>query len=190
MAEKTREVTSVLLITTSHNPSHFLRRVCKLLSFSLPNSKRINRGSLSIKEIRNFCWNAGIQKVLIVQGVRKTDSVSLCCHNFSKSPHQVDVQIRLTNFHFPQKGNKETRVEGNRISVEFSPDTPGSIKDSIEDFMTPLLDATKSKLSNSNFLIRFSNYANGKLEGEVLRTQKTNVSPLYSFEVNMTKEVV
>ena len=106
MADNERETFSPLLITTSHNPSHFIRRVSKLLSFSLPFSKRMNRGSLSLKEIKNFCWNKGINKVIIVQSSRKIDSVSLSCFDFVKSPQQMDVKVNLTNFLFPRKGDK------------------------------------------------------------------------------------
>ncbi|MHA1976092.1 MAG: hypothetical protein ACW98F_03530 [Candidatus Hodarchaeales archaeon] len=189
MAESAKELVSALLITTSHNPPHFLRRVSKLLSFSLPFSKRINRGSLNIKEIRNFCWNTGIHKLIIVQGAKETDSVSLSCYNFFQSPHQLNVKIELSNFNFPRKGEKDTRVEGQQMSVQYAPETPEEIKESIHDYIKPLIHSMMDKPSKSNLILKFRNYTDGKLQGEVVRTHSPNNSPLYSFEVKMTQEV-
>ncbi|PWI49695.1 hypothetical protein CEE45_00780 [Candidatus Heimdallarchaeota archaeon B3_Heim] len=189
MAKKENEDLFTLLITTSHNPSHFLRRVSKLLSFSLPLSKRMNRGSLSLKEIKNLCWNMGINKLLIVHGSKKIDSISLSCYDFIQSPKQFEVNAKLENFNFPRKGEKETRVDCNYISVEYPLDIPISLKERIQNFLNPLLSQTKSKQTKSTLKIKFSDYSNGNLHGEVVRTVPNNGTPLYSFVINIMQEV-
>ncbi|MHA2106722.1 MAG: hypothetical protein ACW99R_03320 [Candidatus Hodarchaeales archaeon] len=189
MADNEREGASPLLITTSRNPSHFIRRVSKLISFSLPFSKRMNRGSLSLKEIRNFCWNMGIDKVFIVQSSRKIDSISLCCYDFVKSPLQIDVEVKLMNFNFPQKGDKNTRIENKNILIDYTPDIPESLKEHIHNFIKPLLVPKASKPSKTSLKIKFRDYLDGKFRGEVVRNDPKNQLPLLSFEITLNPEV-
>ncbi len=190
MAEIERGITSNLLITTSHNPSHFLRRVCKLLSFSLPASQRINRGSLSLKEIRNYCWNIGIHKLLIVKGSKKNDSVSLSCYDFRRSTQLINIEVTLMDFNFPKKGDKDTRIESKINVIEFPPKLPVSLKEAVLKFINPLNDSTMKKISKSNVLIRINSFSDGKLQGQVINTNLNRKIPLYSFYASQIHEVI
>ncbi len=184
MTNNEKEASPSFLITTSHNPSHFLRRVSKLISYSLPTSKRINRGSLNLKELRNFCWNTGIQKVLIIQGSKSIDSVSICCYNFIESLQQMKADIILSNFNFPKRGDTNSRIEVTKINVKFSPEIPASIRRSVHNFMHPLVLEVGEDVSKSSLLIDFEGYSNGNILGVVTRADSIDKSPLYSFKLS------
>ncbi|RMG33733.1 MAG: hypothetical protein D6732_11540 [Methanobacteriota archaeon] len=55
------------LITTSRKPDDFGRRLARILSHVIPNSKRINRGNANLQRIFEMALEQGYDKVIIVR---------------------------------------------------------------------------------------------------------------------------
>jgi rRNA maturation protein Rpf1 len=179
---------SSILITTSHNPTHFLRRVCRLLSYSLPLSSRINRGSLNRKELLNYCWNNKINWLFIVKQSQEVNIIDLECTNLSLSTEPLNAFIKLKDFFFPQKGDNETRISVNQMSLNYSPEIPNDIIDLILPFNELCVKDNKAYQESSNLSLNFSKYAEGKLEGNVAFTGKNKLHELFKFTITIPVE--
>ena len=171
------------LITTSHNPSHFLRQLSKLLTFCLPDSVRINRGSLNKKQLFNYCWNNKIPRLFIVQGFKKIDTSIIEFYNLEKSSEPVNSVIELTNVHFPKKGIKETRIDAKSIRLNYSKDIPPMVSERINMFMKPFLNSNSNYISDSNLEINFLKYNPDQLLGNITRTNKKEAVEILAYRI-------
>ena len=82
-----------VLITTSRDPTNRLLRFSKELKWTIPNSKRINRGNLVLKELSKLCKEHKITDLIIVFEHRGTpDGILL-----SKFPHGPTLTCSLHN---------------------------------------------------------------------------------------------
>lgn len=173
------------LITTSHNPSHFLRKLSKLLTFCLPDSVRINRGSLNKKQLSNYCWNNKILRLIIVQGFEKKDSAIIEFHNLEKSQKPVKSVIQVTDVVFPKKGIKNTRIDASRIHLRYSSEIIPKLRESIDLHMKPFLISDTIKNSGSNIEIKFTTYDSHQLHGKISRFSKKENLEILAFRVTL-----
>lgn len=82
-----------VLITTSREPSNRLLRFSKELKWTIPNSKRINRGNLVLKNLSKLCKEHKITDLIIVFEHRGTpDGILL-----SKFPNGPTLTCSLHN---------------------------------------------------------------------------------------------
>ncbi len=171
------------LITTSHNPSHFLRKLSKLLTFCLPDSVRINRGSLNKKQLLNYCWNNRIPRLIIVQGFEKKDNARIEFYNLEKSLKPVNSVIEVMNVFFPRKGVKETRIDAKSIRLNYSNNIPQKLREHIDMFMNPFLVSNSNFTSDSNLEIKFTTYDSNQLLGIITRTGKKEPLEILSYRI-------
>ena len=177
-----------VLITTSHNPSHFLRRVGKLLSYTIPFSEKLNRGSLNIQQIHNYCWNNDIKLLFILKDSETKNSAFLNFYDLSKSRTPMNATIRLTNFYFPRKGDSKTRIDSKGINLEFShlvnEKKLAKIQENMRRFFHPHLPQTK----HSNLNINFQKITGSQITGVVTRPLPEEILPVFAFEVTFPRD--
>jgi hypothetical protein len=183
MAQVEKNSASSGLITTSHNPSHFLRQLSKLLTFCLPNSGRLNRGSLNKKQLFNYCWNNKVPRLIIVQGSEKTDSAFLELYNLEKSQKPVNSVIEVTKTFFPKKGVKKTRIDAKSITLNFSDDIPTGLRDCIDISMKPFLVRDTKFGSDSNLVFHFAKYESNQLLGYITRENKKETVEILTYSI-------
>ena len=171
------------LITTSHSPSHFLRKISKLLTFFLPSSVRINRGSLNKKRLLNYCWNNKIPRLIIVHGLEKKESARIELFNLEKSQKPVNSVIDVTDVFFPRKGVKNTRIDVKSIHLKYSKDIPQDIRENIDIFMKPFLNSNPNFSQNSDLEIIFSTNNSNQVLGKIIRTGKKEAIEILNFGI-------
>jgi hypothetical protein len=173
---------SSILITTSHNPSHFLRRVCRLLTYSLPLSTKLNRGSLNKKELLNYCWNNQIKWLFIIKQSQESDATQFDCINLSVSTEPLDIFIELRDFIFPRKGDDQTRISVNHIDFHYSSEIPHNFKEMVKPFKELFLK-NKDNLVAPDLIVKFVKYSNNELTGQATFIGKNKHLQLFKFLV-------
>ncbi len=183
MVQVEKDSASSGLITTSHSPSHFLRKLSKLLTFLLPSSARINRGSLNKKQLLNYCWNNKIPRLFIVQGVEKKDSARIEFFNLEKSQKPVNSVIEVRDVFFPRKGVKNTRIDIKSIHLNYFKDLPPNIRENINMFMKPFLTSNPTFIQDSDLEIKFTTYDSNQLLGNITRIGKKEAVEILTFRI-------
>ncbi len=56
----------MILITTSRRPTRRIRTFCNELSATIPNSIRVNRGKMSLRDLAEYAIEEGFKRVFIV----------------------------------------------------------------------------------------------------------------------------
>jgi len=170
-------------ITTSHNPSHFLRKLSKLLTFCLPDSIRLNRGSLGKKQLLNYCWNNEIPRLIIVQGSELKDTGNIEIYNLENSQKPINSVIEVKNVFFPRKGVKNTRIDIKSIRLNYYKDIPPRVRERIDIFMKPFLFSNTNNVSDSNLEITFTTDNSNQLIGNITRTGKKEAVEILTFRI-------
>ena len=183
MVQVEKDSASSGLITTSHSPSHFLRKLSKLLTFFLPGVVRINRGSLNKKQLLNYCWNNKIPRLIIVQGYEKKDSARIEIFNLEKSQKPVNSVIEVTDVFFPRKGVKNTRIDVKSIHLKYSKDIPLNIRENIDVFMKPFLISNPNVSQDSDLEIKFTTHNSNQVLGNITRTGKKEAIEILTFGI-------
>ncbi|MHA2174526.1 MAG: hypothetical protein ACXACP_05630 [Candidatus Hodarchaeales archaeon] len=183
-----KEVTPNLLITTSHNPSHFLRRVGKLLSFIIPNSEKLSRGSLNFHQISNYCWNKEIKLLFILDDSESKNSAFLKLYDFTNSRTPINAIIRLMNFSFPNKGNSRSRIEFKGTKLVFSDLKENRIYTKIQEVMKSLQMSCISRAKHPELIIDFQKISSSQVHGIVTREYNEEILPVLSFEVTLPRD--
>ncbi|KAL7713809.1 U3 small nucleolar ribonucleoprotein IMP4 [Entamoeba marina] len=70
----------IVFITTSKDPSSKLKEFAKELKLIIPNSTRLNRGNIQIKELVNSCKSHNITDLIIVHEHRGEPDGLVVCH--------------------------------------------------------------------------------------------------------------
>ena len=161
--ESVSEITTI--ISTSRNPSHFLRRVSKILTFIVPNSEKLPRGSLNKKQIFNYCRNQRIKRLLILQVCDENSTVFVKAYSIEDNILHYNADIILRDIIHIQKHDKNTRIMVEKIDINFCERTSDSIKRKVNAFFHPIIKNQKTfkgrKLLVINFKQEKPNYLSG-----------------------------
>ncbi len=144
-----------VLITTSRNPSHYVRRVTKVLTFSIPRSKRITRGSLNEKQIFNYCKNMKIRRLLIIEGSKKEGAIAVKAYSIEEEIHVFNAEIILNNITRIKKHDKNSRIMIDHISLDFSNEISKINKNKVTEFFLPIIMEDKVLRRNKPLIINF-----------------------------------
>ena len=178
---------SNVLITTSHNPSHFLRRAGKLLSYTIPFSEKLNRGSLNIQQIHNYCWNNNIKLLFILKDSKTKNSAFLSFYDLLKSRNPINVTIKLANFYFPRKGDSKTRIDSKGINLEFPHLVNEKKLVKIQENMRRFSLTHLPQAKHSNLNINFQKITDSQISGVVTRSLPEEILPVFTFEVTFPR---
>ncbi|UCG89980.1 MAG: hypothetical protein JSU57_05830 [Candidatus Heimdallarchaeota archaeon] len=173
-----------MLITTSRDPNHYLRRVSKIIALSFPNSQRMNRGSLSLKKLFSYCWNKQISRLLILQGTAKEDLIIVKAYLIGKIPQLVEATIKLTNIITLQKNRKKHRITVEKVCLDFSEEVNKISKERITDFFQPLVQESEHASSKNFLTIRFRKETRKSLIGQVIQENSSLSLPLYNIHIS------
>ncbi len=182
--EQEKLTNSSVIITTSRNPSHFLRRVCRILTFSIPRSERISRGSLNQKQIYNYCRNKNITRILIVHGTSLGNSVQVKAYSVTDTILFHEVNILLSDFISLQKHNKSNRIIITAIQLDFSEEIDFSIKKGIINFFQPIVQNTQDDGKNKILTFSFNQKTSQNVIGYAF--QKNRNSSILLYKINIT----
>ncbi|MFW9778958.1 MAG: hypothetical protein ACFFE8_08915 [Candidatus Heimdallarchaeota archaeon] len=170
-----------VFITTSRHPTHFLRRASKVLNFSIPNSLKLNRGSLNQREIYRYCWNRRIPFALILQNTGQKDIVEVKAYKIGMEVQAMTPSIKLLNMIQLKRHNRETRIDVDSIQLQFASTVQQSLKDRLIEAFNPLLRLTNVKTSENLLFLRFRIERSNILIGEAI--QKTARGSLLLFNL-------
>ncbi|MFX0088207.1 MAG: hypothetical protein ACFFAU_21310 [Candidatus Hodarchaeota archaeon] len=145
-----------VLITTSRNPSHYIRRVTKIVTFSIPKSKRITRGSLNKKQLFNYCKNLNIRRLLILEGSKKEGVIAVKAYSIEDEINSFNAEIILNNITSITKQDKNTRIMIEKICLGFSKEISRIIKNKVTDFFSPIIMEDKVLRRNKLLIINFT----------------------------------
>ena len=172
-----------VMITTSRNPSHFLRRVCRILTFSIPRSERITRGSLNQSQLFNYCRNKNIKRILIVHGTNVGNSVHVKAYSIVDTILFHEVNILLSDFISLQKHNKSNRIIITAIQLDFSEEIDFSIKKGIINFFHPIVQNTRDFGKNKVLTFSFNQKTSRNVIGYAIQRNRNSSMLLYKITV-------
>ena len=173
------------IITTSHNPSHFLKQISKLLSFCFHNSTRINRGSLNRKELLNYCWNKSIPRLIIVQGSDKEHGARLELYNLELTKNPIEPKIEILNTYFSNNQNPKLRILVKGIGISYTSEIPLSIRKKITTFLTPFIEQKTTDNNLTNLKINFSVNSDNQIYGKVVYYNRKELIELLALIIKI-----
>ena len=119
-----------ILITTSRNPSHFLRRTTRVLNYSLLGSFRKNRGSYNLNQLFSYCWNNAIPRLYIIEGEKKEKIVRIKVYKVKDKIELTSLRITMDNILNLERHKANTRININRIEIK-----PVDVPDELMDYI-------------------------------------------------------
>jgi len=177
----------VMLITTSRNPTHHLRRMCKIISFSIPNSQRLTRGNLNLNEIFRYCWNHQIFRLIILQKHSEKNSILVKAYSIREKPRLIKATIKITEMVTLQKHNKTQRIMIEKVKLDFAETVSKEIKEQIADFFSPIIQNQRNGYSSNLLSISFGKNSFNSLIGHIVQ-HNTSKSHLPLFKIHITSE--
>jgi rRNA maturation protein Rpf1 len=173
----------VLLITTSRNPSHNLRRMSKIITYSMPKSLRLTRGNLNLNEIFRYCWNHQIFRLLILQK-HSENSILVKAFSIEEKPRPIQATIKLSDIITLQKHVKPQRIMIERVKIEFKGKLGKKIKKNILDFFLPITQNAEPNHSTKLLTISFEKNSSDSLIGHAVLQNSSMSPPLYTIHIN------
>jgi rRNA maturation protein Rpf1 len=186
--DQERSTQASVLITTSRNPSHYLRRVTKVLTFSIPRSKRITRGSLNKRQLFNYCKNLKIRRLLILQGSKVERVVAVKAYSIEEELNILNAEILLSNIITIQKHDKNTRIIVEKINLDFSNQINKIEKNKVIDFFSPIVIQRKVLKENRLLVINFKQKKPNILIG--FAHQQISNAPRLIYEIKISFKCV
>lgn len=173
-----------MLITTSRNPNHYLRRASKIISLSIPNSQRINRGSLSLNKLFNYCWNKQFTRLIILQGVMDEDSILVKAYLVDKKPQLIDAHIELNNIISIGDYDPKHRIMVDKVTLIFSSKVNEIVKKRIKDFFRQIIQDSRHTHAKKFLAIRFGIEKPNFIKGQAIQQDSPRTIPLYTIHIS------
>ncbi|MHA1227353.1 MAG: hypothetical protein ACTSPV_11475 [Candidatus Hodarchaeales archaeon] len=126
-----------LLITTSRNPSHALRRAAKVLYYSFPGSKKINRGSMNFNSVLSFCWSNSIERILILNKTSSMGVFEVKAFKLEDKVISFGAKIEMTDVIDIKKHDSSTRIDIRGIRIVDKKETDSVLSRRVFDFFRP-----------------------------------------------------
>ena len=172
-----------ILITTSRNPPPFLRRANKVLVFSIPNSQKINRGSLSLKQLFSYCWNLKISRLLILQKKGKSEIVTIKAYFIEEKVQSTEIALEISDLIFLRKHDKRTRIQIDDLNLQFENNVDLKMKKTILTLFKPILGRETSHQSNKKLYIKFRSENATSVIGTAVQQNNETTLPLYTLRI-------
>ncbi|MFX0173471.1 MAG: hypothetical protein ACFE9L_16385 [Candidatus Hodarchaeota archaeon] len=172
-----------VLITTSRNPTHYLRRATKILSYSVPNSQKLNRGTLNLKQLYNYCWNQKIPRLIILQRNKKDKIINFQIYSIEKEVNTLNVDIQLFDLIELQKHNTKTRIMVDRVKLEFSNEIHPLIKKRLIKIFNPIFNFSRLNYAKKLLTIKFKPETPEILIGTAVQKYSSIFLHLYTLRI-------
>jgi len=188
--ERTSEI--ITLISTSRNPSHFLRRVSKIFTLIIPNSEKLPRGSLNKKQIFNYCRNQNIKRLLILQVHDENSTIFVKAYSIEDTILHYNADIILSDIIRMQKHDKNTRIIVDNIDIIFCERTSDTIKKKVNAFFHPIIKNQKIFKGRKFLVINFKqekpNYLSGFIHQRISSSSLAVCKVSISFKCGTDEE--
>jgi U3 small nucleolar ribonucleoprotein protein IMP4 len=175
-----------VLITTSREPSNRLLRFAKELKWTIPNSKRINRGNMVIKDLASICKAHKISDLAIVFEHRGTPDGIL----FSRFPNGPTLACSLHNVvlrHDIPDVSAKTLSEAypNLVFHNFQSDLGSKITSHLKTLFPVPNESSKKIIGfmNTDDYISFRQYAHHAEKGQVVLSEQGPRFEMRPFEL-------
>ena len=172
----------VVLITTSRNPSHNLRRCSKIITYSIPKSQKLTRGNLSLNDIFRYCWNHQIFRLLILQK-HSEKAILVKAFSIEEKPRPLHATIKLSEILTPQKHVKTQRIVIERVKIEFKGQLNEKIRKSISDYFSRITQNLEYSHSAKLLTISFEMNSSDSLIGYAVQQYSSIRLPLYTIHI-------
>ncbi|MHA1972353.1 MAG: hypothetical protein ACTSW1_05135 [Candidatus Hodarchaeales archaeon] len=126
-----------LLITTSRNPSHALRRAANVLYYSIPGSIKINRGSMNFNSILSFCWRNSLERILVLNNSSEVGIFRVKAFQLEDKVISLSIRIELTEVINVKKHDPSTRIDIRGIKIVNEKETDSFLCKKVIDFFRP-----------------------------------------------------
>lgn len=173
-----------VLITTSRNPTHFLRRAAKILSYSFPNSQKLNRGTLNLKQLKYFCWNQKIARLIILQRNQKDKTINIQIYSIEKEVKAINAAIQLFDLITLQKHDKKTRIMVDKVKLEFSNEIHPPIKNRLIRILKPITQFSRPTNARKLLTINFKPETSETLIGTAIQKYSSISLHLYTLHIS------
>lgn len=174
----------VLLITTCRNPSHNLRRISKILTYSLPKSQRLTRGNLSLNDIFRYCWNHRIFRLLVLQK-HSENSILIKAFSIGEKPRPIQATIKLSEVVIPKKHVKTQRIMIEKVKIEFKGKMKEEIRKYLLDFFLPITQNSIHNHTTKLLTISFEMSSSDSLIGYAVQQNSSMPLPLYTIHITL-----
>ncbi len=188
MMDQERNNSVGILITTSLNPPHFLRRASKVLAFSLPNSKKINRGSLSLKYLFSYCWNLKISRLLILQKAKSDNTAMIKAYSIDEKVEKINLIIELSDIISLRKHDKNTRIVIDRVQLEFFDNRELLMKSSMLNLFKPILEIKTIPEGSKTLTIMIKPESSTSIIGTAIQKGTKGNLSLYTLKIRKDDE--
>lgn len=173
----------MMLITTSRNPTHFLRRVSKIVSFSIPNSQKMNRGSLNLRELFAYCKNMHFSRLLIFQRTSEKDRIIAKAYSIQEKPQLVEATIEISDVIPLYKHGKKIRVAIEKVQLKFSQEVNESKKEKILEFFQDIIQNSNNSHEKKVLTILFRQENQNYYIGQAIQGISSISKPLYTIHI-------
>ncbi|MFX0182970.1 MAG: hypothetical protein ACFE95_07815 [Candidatus Hodarchaeota archaeon] len=173
-----------VLITTSRNPTHFLRRAAKILSLSFPNSQKLNRGTLNQKQLNNFCWNQKIPRLIILQRNQKDQTINVRIYSIDKEVKVINAAIQLFDLILLQKHERNKRIMVDTVKLEFSKNINPQIKSRLIKIFKPIIQYSDPINARKLLTIYFKSKTSKTLIGSAIQKVSSVSLHLYTLHIS------
>ncbi|MFX1515827.1 MAG: hypothetical protein ACFFC6_05915 [Promethearchaeota archaeon] len=173
----------VMLITTSRNPTHYLRRMSKIIALSIPSSQRLTRGNLNLSEIFRYCWNHQILRLLILQKYSDKNSIFVKAYSIEEKPRLINATIKITEIVTLQKHDKTQRIMIKKLKLAFTDQISKGIKQQITDFFSPTIQSLGNNDLSKLLTINFEKTSFHSVIGHAVQQNVSKSLPLFKIHI-------
>ncbi len=187
MKKSEKEKTEILsfLITTSRNPTHFLRRTSNILAYSIPNSQRMNRGSLNLKQLYNYCWNRKIPRLFILNKSSKgRHIVTVKVYLIVEDIQLVDSKIEISEIISLKRHNNRSRIMAEQIQLKFSKSIDAKLKENALVIFNPIISPYSTERPKYSLSIEFSQESHCKIIGKAIQQSTSSNLHIYTLHIS------
>ena len=175
--------TPKILITTSRNPSHPLRRAAKILKYYFASALLLNRGSLNRNHLLNYSINNRIYLLLILQQTQQQDVIEVLSLFISNEGTLKSFRLLISGLIDLKKHNLHTRIQPAPIKVKFSQEISANTMKHLSAFLKPLIDVQPFNNSHVSNLIQFRSEEDRIIKGKLTQNRESLSIEILHFTV-------
>ncbi|NHJ00651.1 MAG: hypothetical protein EAX86_00855 [Candidatus Heimdallarchaeota archaeon] len=178
-----RKVNTDILITTSRNPTHFLRRTAKILKLCLPNTVMISRGSLNINQVLNYSFNNEIKVLLILHQTQENGTIKVNPYFITRDTLKITSTILISNIITLKAHDSKIRLTSAPIRLKFSQEINNNIKEKIIFLFEPIIEPRVNKNEKFHNMFYFQRDNKDIIEGMMIQSNQTVSYPILQFRI-------
>ena len=170
-----------ILITTSRNPSHFLRRAANILKYCFSSASILNRGSLNENHLLNYSIYNNIYLLLILKQIQQRDVIEVISLFLSDKSTQTSFTILISELIDLKRHDSQTRIQPAPIKLEFSENINENTIKLTSSLLKPILINENYGNPNIYNLIQFQSEEKGVIKGKFTQNKESISKEILRF---------